>query len=305
MDTLAPIVLFAYKRPRHTLQALESLAANPLAGRSHLTIFCDGPNDPDETSAVAEVRRAAGLRSWCGRVTIIERAHNLGLAQSIISGVGEIVEQHGSVIVLEDDLVVSSCFLDYMNAALRHFRDEEQVLQVSGYMFPLLLPESLRTCFLPMVSSWGWATWQRAWRHFDPNMAGYDRLAGDDNLQYRFDLEGTYPFFDMLCRQRAGLIDSWAIRWYLSFFQKLGLTLFPAQSFVRNQGWDGSGTHCPADDRFDTLLSERGVERFPEEPETTAAAYKALKRFFRRLDLMQPRPLLRRVLTRLKHLVFS
>lgn len=301
---LAPIALFAYRRPRHTLALLESLAANPEAARSHLTIFCDGAKAPEEEAAVAGVRRVVCSRAWCGHVEIHEQSANSGLAQSIIGGVSAILERHDRVIVLEDDLVLSPAFLHFMNAALDRYQKEERVMQVSGYMFPLDLGPALNSCILPMISSWGWATWARAWRYFDPEMTGFEALASDRKKRHQFDLGGCYPFFHLLQQQRAGQIDSWGIRWYLSVFQLQGLTLFPTRSYVQNRGWDGSGTHCSANDFYETPLATEPVHHLPTEPKITSSAYKALQAYFRRSNLSVSPSLFRRLLARMKQTFF-
>lgn len=241
---LAPVALFAYRRPEHTRRALASLARNPEFAHSPLHIFCDGARRADEQAAVDATRAVA--RVWPHPAKVLHEAPvNRGLAASIVGGVGELCAAHGRVIAVEDDLVVAPVFLDYMNRALERYADSEQVMQVSGHMFPLELPESCAgAVFLPFTTSWGWATWQRAWAHFDPSMTGFDRLAGSVLLRRRFDLDNSYPYFSMLRKQRAGKIDSWGIRWYLSVFVRDGLVLYPRCSLVSNEGFDGSGTHC-------------------------------------------------------------
>lgn len=240
----APIVLFAYKRPAHTRRVLQTLAMNPLAGKSHLYIFCDGPRSTQEGAAVAEVRRLVRRHSWCGQVTVHERQTNAGLAQSIIAGVSEVLDRHEEVIVLEDDLELAPGFLEFMNAALERYRPQSRVMQISGYMFPVRVPRDQEAGFLPMISSWGWATWKRAWRHFDADLAGWQEVLADASVRRRFDLDGSYSYSRLLQQVHAGQADSWAVRWHLAVFGQRGLTLFPARSFVRNRGWDGSGTHC-------------------------------------------------------------
>jgi hypothetical protein len=300
MADLAPLVLFAYKRPRHTLAVLQSLAANPEAARCRLTIHCDGPKNAGEEAAVAEVRRVVRARPWCGQVDIFDKDINFGLARSVSAGVTDMLRRHDHVIVLEDDLVLSRCFLRFMNAALARYRDEPRVMQISGYMFPIPLPAALETCFLPMISSWGWATWARAWQLYDPAMSGYERLVAGKKRRRRFDLGGSYPFFDLLQDQCAGRIDSWGIRWYLSVFERHGVTLFPARSYVHNQGWDGSGTHCAADGFYDSPLTERMIERFPDSVAVTPPALQALRRYFRGRSVPRSASLLRRLLSRVK-----
>jgi hypothetical protein len=243
MRPKAPIAFFAYKRPNHTQRALESLRRNESADQSELFVFCEGPKRPEEQEAVQQVRDLVRSKQWCGKVHITEQACNYGLADSIISGVTDICQRYGRVIVLEDDLVLSPYFLSYMNQALESYQENNQVMQVSGYMFPIELSVAEESTFLPVASSWGWATWQRAWEHFDPHMSGYTQLKASKALRDQFDLNGSYYYFSMLEGQKDGKTDSWAIRWYLSVFMQAGLVLYPTQSLVSNIGCDGSGTH--------------------------------------------------------------
>jgi len=247
----APIVLFAYKRPAHTLATLEALAACELADQSRLYIYCDGPKTPDDRALTEEVQAVARSRQWCAEVEVVAREQNRGLAASVIAGVTELCDKYGRVIVLEDDLVVAPNFLRYMNDALDRYVDEPRVMQISGHMFDAALDIGTDALFMPFVTTWGWATWSRAWAHFDPAMGGYDKLRVDARRRRRFNIDGAYNYFDMLERQRAGVIDSWGIRWNLSVFENDGLVLYPKRSLVDNRGFDGSGTHCGVTEKSD------------------------------------------------------
>jgi hypothetical protein len=239
----APIALFVYKRPDHTRKALDALIKNPEFSESKFFVYCDGPRHDTDISLVQAVRDL--VRSYSlPNIVQVERDRNLGLANSIITGVTELCDKYGKVIVLEDDLVVSPFFLNYMNSALQRYEADDQVMQISGHMFPLKLETDTDAIFLPFTTSWGWATWGRAWKIFDPNMHGFDRLKADKSLRFRFNINGTYQYFGMLQKQANGEIDSWAIRWYLSVFLQNGITLYPTKSLVGNTGFDGSGTHC-------------------------------------------------------------
>ena len=240
----APIALFAYKRPDHTLRCLKALSRCGLASESVLYIFCDGAKGVSDRGDVERVRDLARSRKWCGDVRIILGERNRGLADSIISGVSMLCDEYGKAIVLEDDLVVSPFFLQYMNDALALYEKTEQVMQISGYMFDVDVKSNTDAFFLPFTTSWGWATWARAWKHFDPSMADYHLLAKERDLRRRFNLDGAYDFYAMLTRQKEGKLDSWAIRWYLSVFITHGLVLYPRKSLVQNKGWDESGVHC-------------------------------------------------------------
>jgi len=246
----APIALFVYNRPWHTQQTVEALLKNAEAAESDLIIFSDGPKDPKAQKSVAGVRRYLKSISGFRSVKIVGREKNLGLAQSIISGVTEVVNKHGRIIVLEDDLVTSPCFLRYMNDALERYEDEDKVMQISGYIFPVDLDLDEDAIFLPLTTSWGWGTWKRAWNYFDASAKGYKALRKDRKLRRLFDLDGAYPYFKMLESQLRGKIDSWAIRWYLSVFVDEGLVLFPKKTLVENIGFDGSGRHCNSDNQM-------------------------------------------------------
>jgi hypothetical protein len=241
---------------------LESLLRNPEAASSELFVFSDGPRNADDVASVEAVRKIARSIQGFAKVNLIERPENWGLAKSVIGGVTEICGSHGTVIVLEDDLVVSPHLLAYLNEALKKYSDEERVMQVSGHMFPVRWTSNDDAAFLPMTTSWGWATWQRAWAKFRPDLDGTLLLASPD-AQKAFDLDGSYPYFNMLLAQRQGKVDSWAIRWWLSVFLEQGKTLFPAQSLVQNIGFDGTGTHCGVEHSSPVGWTDFHVQKFP------------------------------------------
>ncbi len=265
--TLAPITLFVYNRPTHTRRTVEALQKNILAKDSDLIIFSDAPKKPEAVKAVREVREYIRTITGFKSVRIVERDRNWGLANSIIDGVTSVVNERGRIIVLEDDLVVTPHFLDFMNRALDKYDNEQQVIQVSGYMFPVKLKIKEDALFLPLTTSWGWATWKRAWQLFDPDAKGYAQVKADLALRKRFNLDEAYDYFSMLEAQLAGRVDSWAVRWQLSAFLNDSLTIYPRHSLIVNAGFDGSGTHGSAVGP----LSRSGVneafvpERFPIE----------------------------------------
>src|SRR5207253_2516275 len=114
---------------------------------------------------------------------------NRGLARSVIDGVTRLCGSHGRVIVLEDDLLVSRGFLAYMNEALDRYARHERVMQVAGYSLDAFRPEP-RALFLPIATSWGWATWARAWSHFQEQPVALERLL-DPGYRRGFDMDGS------------------------------------------------------------------------------------------------------------------
>ncbi len=239
----APIGLFIYKRPEHTRRAIVSLLACEGARSSPIYVFADGPRSDADVPAVQATRAVA--RELLGETTtFVEQERNRGLASSIIAGTTELCGRHGTAIVIEDDLVLAPSFLRFLNEGLERYRDVARIMQISGYMFGvpsfMLRREAL---LLPVTTSWGWATWQRAWALFDPTAAGWRERLADPAEANRFNLNGRYDYARMLKRQMNGEIDSWAIRWYYTVFAHDGLVLFPPRTLVSNSGFDGTGTH--------------------------------------------------------------
>lgn len=244
----APIALFVYNRPDHTRRTVEALRNNELAASSDLVIFSDAPAAPDAADAVWEVRQYIRSISGFKTIRLVERAANYGLARSIIDGVTAVVSEYGRIIVLEDDMVTSRFFLQYMNDALEYYANDDQVVCVHGYSYPVKgLPE---TFFLRDTGCWGWGTWKRGWALFEPD--GHKLLAEIKvrGIGKEFDYSGSMPYVAMLEDQVYGRNDSWAIRWYASAFLRGKLTLHPGRSLVENIGIDGSGRHGEKTDRF-------------------------------------------------------
>lgn len=243
MSTLAPVVVFGYRRPDHLRNTLASLMRCEGFAESPIIVYCDGPRDDSEVASVIATRKLA--QSMLGdRAEYHFSAVNQGLSRSVITGVSDTVNRLERVIVVEDDLELSPAFLTFMNQALDRYAEDEKVYQISGYQFDVPEFDAAHSAlFLPLTVSWGWATWKRAWDQFDPLASGWQALCTDKNLRRRFNLDGCYGYATMLVQQMNGQLDSWAVRWYWSVLKANGLVLFPPVSLVRNHGLDGSGTH--------------------------------------------------------------
>ncbi|MBS1436345.1 MAG: glycosyltransferase [Bacteroides sp.] len=258
-NTYAPILLFVYNRPEHVRRNIQALLKNELAAESELFIYSDAAKDETSQATVKEVR--AFIRSIQGfkKITITERTENWGLARSIIDGVTTLINRYGRVIVLEDDLVVAPHFLQFMNDALETYRDEERVghIQACDFTHDPSLPD---TFLIKWTGSWGWATWDRAWKHFNADGKALLTELESRKLTYTFDFNGKYGYTRMLRRQIEGKNNSWAIRWNASLFLKDILSLNVGKSLVQNEGFDGSGTNCGGGGLY---ASELYMERLP------------------------------------------
>jgi hypothetical protein len=264
---LAPILVFVYNRPNHTKNVLDSLANNSQSKDSILYIYCDGPK-PNSTkeikSLINEVREIARCENRFKELIVIEREINKGLANSIIDGVSEVVNKHGRVIVLEDDLIVSKYFLHYMNDSLKRYESTENVGQIGGCNFFANKKQLPPTFFLPIPDCLGWATWKNRWIHYERNsQILLNQLTKNPKKKKIFNLDGYYQSEEMLINQAQGKGNSWAIRWQATCVLKNWLTLYPNPS-VTNHIHSTEATHA----NFDIIppLLNRKIDYISEQP---------------------------------------
>jgi len=250
----APIALFAFNRLEHTRNALKSLSTNPEFIFSPLIIFSDGPRNDKDIQGVTKTRNFLHSFEHPNK-RIIESRSNIGLANSIINGVTKLCDEYGRIIVLEDDLVVSNSFLHFMNQALKNYEFDSRVISIHGYSFPISnLPD---TFFLRATGSWGWATWKSGWDLFEPDGRILYLMLEKKGAFKAFNFNNSFNYKKMLLDQIKGKNDSWAVRFYASAFLNNKLTLHPGKSFVFNNGFDSSGSHCWSINRFDSNISNK------------------------------------------------
>ncbi len=244
--SLAPIALFVYNRPEHTKKTIDALQQNYLAKESDLWIFADAAKQPKDEKAVQQVRtllRPAGFRN----VNVVERDTNLGLADSVIQGTSELLNKYGSVISLEDDLITSPHFIQFMNEGLEFYKKNKRVFSISGFSFSRTFMKfdeaeaaEVYSHYRPM--SWGWATWKSRWDKVDWEVVDYESFMASKEKRKKFELGGS-DLTTMLKYQKEGLVDSWYIRWSYACYKQGLLNIYPRISLINNIGHDGSGVH--------------------------------------------------------------
>lgn len=247
----APVVVFVYKRLDKTKKCLEALEENHGAEETEVFIFSDGAKGTEDRNAVQEVR---DFLEWYEKkhsfksLTVCLRETNWGLARSIIYGVTEIISQYGKAIVVEDDLITSRDFLDFLNGALEYYADSKKIGEISAFTYPLKGLETYEEdiYITRKADCWGWATWKDRWELADWEMKSYP-IYRKKGMQKEFEKlqKGIHK---MLRMQMKGELDSWAVRWCYSLFMKEMLTVYPKVSRTRNIGFDGSGVHCGVTD---------------------------------------------------------
>ena len=240
MNTIIPVVLFAYARPDHLRRTLNCLRENqvPL-----IYAFCDGPKKQEEEERVAQVRKILHEVDWC-EIHITERQENLGLGKSILTGVTEVFEKNDMIIVFEDDLICVPGTYQYLCAALEHYKDTPQVMSVTGWTHPLVTPSDItdQPYFDGRAECWVWGTWARAWHGMEIDAKALMKQCKDqgiDNYGYGADLVNM---------AKAELRQNiWAVRWLYWHILNRGLCLRPPWSMVENIGFGAEATNTKAE----------------------------------------------------------
>lgn len=287
----SPIILFVYNRPSHTEQTLKALSQNTLAPDSILYIFCDGPK-PNSTSEqlekIKETRKIVKSHQWCKEVNIIESKENKGLAASIIQGVTEIINKHGTAIILEDDIVTGKYFLEFMNESLSKYKDEKEIWHISGWRDPIKHTKNNSSYLYPTMDCWSWATWTDRWQNYKKD-ATYYKSIFTDSMKKAFNIDGADPYMWLQIEENiSGKINTWAIFWYATIFLKHGLCIAPTTSLCKNIGFDNSGVHC-SENQAQTIETsiDYKITNFPKRVHINTLEYKRNKNFLRKIKYKQ------------------
>lgn len=279
---LAPVAIFTYNRVKHIKDLIQSLLKNKEAGELELFIFSDGPKSVKDEMAISEVRQFIDSIEGFKSVVIAKQEKNRGLANSIISGVSSVFEKYEKIIVLEDDLVVSSNFISFMNGALDYYKEKDFIFSISGYCAPIQIPESYKqdVFFYYRTNSWGWGSWKDRWEKVDWEVEDFNDFISNPRARKHFNRCGE-DCTTMLLKQMTGKINSWAIRFAYTSAKNNCLNIFPSVSKVNNNGADGSGTHVSATHYYETLL-DNGEEINFTLPELNPEIVNNYQRFFKR-----------------------
>jgi hypothetical protein len=284
---LSPIILLVYNRPEHTKKTVEALQKNKLAKDSLLYIFSDGPKREEDVPKIKKVRDYIKTIKGFKKVKIIERKKNLGLANSIIKSISDVVDKHGSVIEIEDDVVVSRNFLYYINYLINRYKNNKKIFSITGYNYPQMkipLEYKYDVYFSKRFGGWGFATWSDRWKKVDWKIGDYREFKKSKKLQRKFNEAGD-DLSDMLVSQMKEKIDSFAIRFCYYHFKNNAFCVYPIKSYVNNIGLDGSGVHCGKSENnkySNKKLNEKINLRIPPKVELNKELADNFKKIFKK-----------------------
>lgn len=241
-----PVLLLLWRRPETTRRLLEAL--RPIAP-SRLFVACDGPR-PQDAEAVARTRElVASMVDWPCTVERRYNDRNAGCRDGVSGALDWFFGQVESGIVLEDDCIPHPDFFRFCAAVLQRHADDDQVWVVTGDNFQRGRQRGDAAYYYSRYPHcWGWASWSRAWRHFDPSLSFWPawRRSADWRKLLPDRVERAYwsDIFERVFQGRLG--TSWAYPWTACVWYHGGLTATPNVNLVTNIGFGEDATHTVA-----------------------------------------------------------
>lgn len=268
---ISPIVVFAYNRPQHLKKTLSWLGKNEMAKDSVLYVFCDGAKegatkvDWEKIQRTRQVVQEMAVVPTFAEVHVVEREKNKGLGSSIINGVTEVIEKHGRVIVLEDDLETSPFFLTYMNRCLDYYEGRKSVFSISGLSRPhpeRFYPKDYPYDVYVSLSHHptGWGTWADRWSQVDWDLKWLDAVGKCPSMIAAF-RRVEHGLFEELKRQRSEGVNLWSARFAFAHFVNHAVSICPIVSYINHIGWDSEATNATASSQwnFDRLADNADI----------------------------------------------
>jgi hypothetical protein len=240
-----PVALIIFNRPAVTARVLEAIAK---VRPQRLFVIADGPREGHPTDAVrcAETRQLLAKIDWDCQVRPHFSEVNLGCKRRPETGLDWLFEQVPEAIILEDDCLPSTTFFGYCESLLAHYRDDRRVMMIGGFN-PLgsIGGGAESYCHSMLGSTWGWATWRRAWLLHDPWLTSWPEVVATRLIDRLFpDSVQTRYWYDVFARILDGrLADAWDYQWLLSCWLQSGYRLLPAVSMIANLGFGDEATH--------------------------------------------------------------
>lgn len=266
----APVALIIFNRPELTAKTFEAIR---LAQPSTLVVIADGPRTgkKGEAEACEAARSVIEKVDWPCRVVRHYSEKNLGCRNRVSSGLDLVFAEFDRAIILEDDCVPEPSFFRFCDELLERYRDDERVSAISGdnFQFGNYQPEhSYYFSRYPHV--WGWATWRRAWRHYDVNIANWPQMQKNDWLQELLSDNAAVKFWQNAFQSvYDGSIDTWDHQWTYACWQQGGLTALPQTNLISNIGFGNQATHTKRQSHFSNMAVAALAFPLSHPPEVT------------------------------------
>lgn len=178
-----PVALLTFARPAETARVFDAI--RQMRPRT-LLVVSDGTRQdrPDEAGRVAQTRALLDTIDWDCDLRTNFAPTNMGCRRRVSSGLDWVFQQVDRAIILEDDCLPSPAFFQYCAEMLQRYQDNPQVMTISGMTYfsgKHRIVDSYHFSRYPLI--WGWASWARAWHHYDVDMKDWPQQKADGLLR--------------------------------------------------------------------------------------------------------------------------
>ena len=293
-----PVLFLIFNRPDTTKLVFDRIRA---ARPGRLYVAADGPreNVSGDTSLCEAARKVLKEVDWECDVRTLYRETNLGCSLAVSSAITWFFETERDGIILEDDCLPDPTFFRFCSELLDYYRDDERVMMISGTNELGTWKDDRQSYHFSTDGVWGWASWRRAWAHFDLNMKRWADPNTQEVLKSVLRNERLYKNnLREFNRVFEGRVNTWAYPWRLARLIDGGVTATPARNLVSNIGFRSDATH--------TLREDAAVAALPlhamEFPLTHASSVELDHDYVKRAFELSYAPLFRRIKNRLRKL---
>lgn len=240
-----PILYVIFNRPDHTRQSFEAIRA---AKPARLYIAADGPRDhkPEDKDRVGKVREIVSQVDWDCELKTLFRDENVGAGRGVSEAISWMFETEEMGIILEDDCVPTDSFFRFCKDLLQRYAHDTRVMHIAGTNHH---PEFRRDpdysyYFSYYGHMWGWATWKRAWAHYDIKLTHHREIIEKGLLYDVFGNQLATKYFVKKVRDAlAAKVDAWDYQWDFIRMMQSGMTIVPHTNLVKNIGFGEEATH--------------------------------------------------------------
>ena len=241
-----PILFLIYRNPEVTRTTFEQIRK---IRPSHLYIAADGPHldRPLEIDECLLTRHVVDLIDWDCEVKKRFLPENVGLKKAVSGAIDWFFSEVDEGIILEYDCLAGSDFFNYCKEMLSRYRDDKDVFSISGNNLQNGIWRGDGDYYYShLFGCWGWATWKRAWQHWQPNLPNYERFVLDNQIAN----------FVISNKARKSCIQSlddiyhgrntttWSFCFEYAQMCQCGLCIVPNRNLVSNIGFSKEGTHA-------------------------------------------------------------
>ena len=263
-----PVLFLMFNRPDTTRQVFEAIRK---VRPKQLFIAADGPRDnrPDDIEKCRQTREIVSHIDWDCEVKTLFRESNLSCKYAVSEAIDWFFDNVEEGIILEDDTLPDSSFFFFCQELLARYRTDTRIMHIGGANFQLKKKRGNASYYFSNYNhNWGWATWRRAWKHYDVKLTEYHHFVRSNKIDsiMQNKLQKQY-WLDTFNNTKTGELNTWDHQWTFAIWDNAGISILPNTNLVLNIGFGDASTHTRQANRRYSLVTMGNISHIihPEE----------------------------------------